>query len=167
VNKAPHPWTTAELKILRTHARLGADEVAERLGRGRRSVEAAASRFGVSLRRRGERRGSVLGQPRGVSLRRDLRDGLLQHGDLIAKRLQLDADAELCPACGLRPARVLRTGFCRTCHLQRLAELQREARAEHEAQRELWVERQRRHRARQGVPQSAPTAPGPVTAHLD
>lgn len=144
------PWTTFELRYMRTHAGDGAQAIAAALGRSKKSIEGAAHRTRISLRRPGSRRGAVLGQPRGVSLRREMREGLLQHGDLIAKRLQVDADAELCPACGLRPVRVRVTGFCRACHLRRLAELQREARAERKAQRWLWVERQRRHRDRRG-----------------
>ena len=150
MQKLHHPWTTGEVKTLRASAHLGARELAAHLGRTVGSVQGAARRFRISLRRRDERRGIVLGQPRNVSLRREMRQDLLVHGDLIAKRLQIDADAQLCPACAARPIRVRLTGLCRPCHLLRLAELQREARAEHKAQRRLWAERQRRHRDRRG-----------------
>ena len=68
--------------------------------------------------------------------------------EVLARRLQLDADAELCPLCVARPIRVAATGLCRVCHLRELAERHREALEELEAQRELWTARQQLKRAR-------------------
>jgi hypothetical protein len=145
------PWTTGELKILRDNARLGAREVACLLGRTPRSVEQAAHRNRISLRRPGCRSGTVLGQPRGVSLaagmRSDLVDGRVS-AELLASRMAIDDELPLCPVCGCRPARVPSTGFCRPCHLKRLAEVHREALSEIEAQQDLWAARQHLKRAR-------------------
>lgn len=144
-------WTTTDIRYLREHASLGAGELAQRIGRSPAAVKRAASRFGISLRRPGSRRGSVLGQPRGVSLRRELRADLVSgrvDQELLARRLRLDAEAELCPLCVARPIRVAATGLCRVCHLRELAEAHREALEELEAQRELWTARQQLKRAR-------------------
>jgi len=143
-------WTTGELQFLRDHAQLGADELARRMGRTRYSVECAAGRFRISLRPPGTRTGRLLGQPRGVSLRRDMREALLAHPDLVAERLRMDHDAELCPFCAVREIAVPSTGLCRPCHMRRLSQAHRDALAERDAGRELWAERQRLHRARAG-----------------
>jgi DNA repair exonuclease SbcCD ATPase subunit len=92
----------------------------------------------------------VLGQPQGVSLRRELRADLVGRVDqgLLARRLRLDAEAEICPLCVARPIRLTATGLCRVCHLRELAEAHREAIDELETQRELWTARQRLKRAR-------------------
>ncbi len=148
------PWTTTEIGILRENASLGATALAALLHRSEASVRRAAERHRISLRRPGERRGSVLGQPRGVSLKRQMRDDILcgmVDAAVLAERLRLDAEAELCPACGVRPVRVTTTGLCRACHLSRLADLHREALAEISAQKELWRERQTLHRAREAL----------------
>ena len=47
-----HRWTPAEVSYLTAHANEGAQAVADALGRSVRSVECAASRYRVSLRRR-------------------------------------------------------------------------------------------------------------------
>ena len=145
-------WTTIDIRYLREHASLGASELATRMGRSPVAVKRAASRFRISLRRPGSRRGSVLGQPRGVSLRRDLRTDLTGgrvDPEVLASRMKRDADAELCPLCVARPIRVAATGLCRVCHLRALAEAHREAIEELEAQRELWTARQQLKRARE------------------
>lgn len=54
-------WTTTDIRYLREHAGLGASELAIRMGRSPAAVKRAASRFRISLRRPGSRRGSVLG----------------------------------------------------------------------------------------------------------
>jgi hypothetical protein len=145
-------WTTTDIRYLREHASLGASELAMRMGRSPAAVKRAAGRFRISLRRPGSRRGSVLGQPRGVSLRRELRTDLTGgrvDPEVLATRMRLDADAELCPLCVARPIRVIATGLCRVCHLRELAEAHREAIEELEAQRELWTARQQLKRARE------------------
>jgi len=152
-------WTATDIRYLREHASLGADELARRMGRSPAAVKRAASRFGVSLRRSGSRRGSVMGQPRGVSLRGELRADLVSgrvDQEVLARRLRLDAEAELCPSCAARPIRVAATGLCRVCHLRVLAELHREALEELEARRDLWTARQQLKRARdKGKPEPA------------
>ena len=123
----------------------------QRLGRSPSSVRKAAYRYRISLRRPGSRRGVVLGQPRGVSLRRELREDLASgrvDPTVLARRMRLDEDAELCPSCAARPVRVRQTGLCRVCHLHRLEQAHREALAELEAQRGLWQSRQELKRAR-------------------
>lgn len=146
------PWTTAELRVLREDAILGVKALAEKLGRSAESVASQARRQRISLRRKGERRGSVLGQPRGVSLRKALRDDLVSgrvDAALVAERMRIDEEAEmLCPSCAVRPVRVESTGLCRPCHLNRLADAHHEALAELVAQRRLWRARQWLHRAR-------------------
>jgi hypothetical protein len=144
-------WTTTDIRYLREHASLGASELAIRMGRSPAAVKRAASRFRISLRRPGSRRGSVLGQPRGVSLRRELRADLARgrvDPEVLASRMKLNADAGVCPLCVARPVRVAATGLCRVCHLRELAEAHREAIEELEAQRELWTARQQLKRVR-------------------
>lgn len=136
---------------MRENASLGVVAVANMLNRTPSSVRNAARRQRVSLRRPGYRGGIVLGQARGLRLRADERDLLLKYGTLVAERMRIDGEAELCPACGRRPQRVRATGLCLACHKERLAEAHREVAAEIEAQRALWTERQRLHRARREV----------------
>jgi len=141
-----HPWTSAEILTLRTNATSGAAECARVLRRSVSSVTNAAHRMRISLRRKGSRSGSVLGQPRGVSLRRDVRDHLATHhlDELLAERMRIDEEAELCPNCGRRPVRVRTSGFCKSCHCRRLAELHREATDDEVAARAMWAARQAR-----------------------
>ena len=148
----PVDWNSAELQTLRAHASEGAAECARILGRSVSSVRQAAHRHRISLRRDGSRAGSVLGQPRGVSLRRDVRDTLVRgrRDELVAERMKLDAEAELCPACGHRPQRVPSTGLCLACHLSRLTELYEEATADEAAMQAAWAARQRRKAALDG-----------------
>ena len=147
-------WTTTDIRYMREHASLGAEELAKRMGRSPSAVKRAGSRFRISLRRPGSRRGSVLGQPRGVSLRPALRaDFACGRVDplVLAARMRLDAEAELCPKCVALPIRVASTGLCRVCHLRELAEAHREAIEELEAQRALWTARQQLKRVRERV----------------
>jgi hypothetical protein len=148
------PWTSSELATVRAQAHLGAARVADLLDRSVASVRSAAYRQRISLRRKGSRRGSVMGQPRGVSLPAELRRGLLRTrvAEAVAARVALDEEAALCPACAARPIRVASTGLCRVCHLRRLAEAHREQLAEVEARRALWSARQDLKRARDRLP---------------
>ena len=148
-------WTSRELRLLSDNAGLGANELAELLGRSPDSIRGAAYRSRISLRRPGSRQGSVLGQPRGVSLRgedirADILSGKVDPG-LLARRMRIDREAALCPSCGKRPIRVDATGLCRVCHLDRLSEVHLEALQEHDAERALWATRQALQRARRGV----------------
>jgi hypothetical protein len=139
-------WTTKDVAELRALAALGASECARILGRSITSVRCAACRHRISLRRPGSRRGLILGQPRGVSLRRDLREDLVRdrRDELLQERARLDAEAGLCPCCGIRPTRVASSGFCLTCHRNHLADLHSELLSDDEAMRRLWVARQAR-----------------------
>lgn len=133
-------WTTRDLAVIREHARLGAAAIAEMLGCTPRAVQNAAHRYRISLRRPGSRRGSVLGQPRGVSLRREIRDDLVTgrvDPEVLAERMRIDDEAEICPSCGSRPIRVRITGLCKVCHTGRLVEGHHESMDEICAQREL------------------------------
>ena len=144
-------WTSSELAALRSNAHRGAVECARLLERSVGAVKQAAYRHRISLRRSGSRSGAVLGQPRGVSLKRAMRDASLDgtvDPELVAARMRLDAGAALCPACTIRPVRVRATGLCRVCHLSHLAAQHREVLAEHESQRELWQARQQLKRSR-------------------
>ena len=56
------PWSTEELRTLRENAQHGAAAVAAMLGRSEAAIWSAAKRYRISLRRRGETRGKILGQ---------------------------------------------------------------------------------------------------------
>jgi hypothetical protein len=147
-------WTTGELRRLRELASLGAAAAAAQLGRSVASVKGAAKRHRISLRRHGSRRGSVLGQPRGVSLRRAIRDDLVSgtvDAELIARRMAADRDAELCPCCGWRPIRVKTTGLCTCCHRDILIERHRECIDELLARRQIDRLKQQTKRLRDGA----------------
>ena len=154
-------WTGADIVFLRRNAELGAGAIALHLGRSVVCVRVQASRLRISLRQPGSTRGSVLGQPRGVSIRRgDLAPELLEWlraagADPIARRRELEETVGLCPRCVARPARVLSSGLCVPCHLHELADAHREELAEElasqEAQRDLWAARQELCRARSGA----------------
>lgn len=143
-------WTSRELARLRKHAPLGVAGCAEVLGRSEASVRNAAHRHRISLRREGSRRGLVMGQPRGVSLRKALREELVG-GRLdgpMAERMRLDREAELCPSCAARPIAVPTTGLCGVCHTRALTQAHRDQLLLLEAKRALWTSRQQLKRAR-------------------
>lgn len=147
------PWTVRELEELRRLAPLGAAAAALALGRSVSSVELAAHRHRISLRRAGERRGSILGQPRGLRAEGELRrlregvlSGALDPAEVEARGAAVLLGADLCPACAARPPEVASTGFCRPCHLRALAHGAAHVRAETSARRAWDAERQRRHR---------------------
>ncbi len=153
--------------MLRAVAATGAEAAAIILGRSVASVRTAAARHRISLRQPGERRGLVLGQPRGQSwarLRdaadlavaaRTVREAILA-GEVDPARLErvarrallIASGAPLCPACATRPQERSTTGLCEDCHLRELARAHREDQSRQEAQRELWRERQRKTRDR-------------------
>lgn len=139
---------------MRDHARLGAVEVARLLGRSVSSVRRMASRQRISLRSSGERRGLILGQPRGMSLSEELRQDVVSgHVDdeILALRMALRQDAETCPACGRRPIEVRTTGFCVVCHKDRLTAAHLDEVEKLDAQRALWSSRQALCRARKAA----------------
>ena len=148
-------WTTGDIAFLRANAGLGAAELSRLMERSVWSVRQAAYRNRISLRRRGERRGTLLGQDRGLRLADVLPPEATADRKLAAlvlARQRIDERAELCPSCCVRPVRVRSTGLCVPCHRRRLAEVHRELLAEREATRELWQSRQalKRERDRTG-----------------
>lgn len=151
------PWTASELTRLRELAPQGAGIAAATLGRSEVSVRSQASRYGVSLRLEGERRGRILYAP-------DSRDGLEVIG-----RIRADAAAGLIDVarmerlvelvragvptcrCGSRPIENPRIGICRVCYLRdlrRAHELELEVRQEEKA---IDAVRARKHRAKRAV----------------
>jgi hypothetical protein len=91
-----------------------------------RSARLAAKRAGISLRGRGERRDRAASlnssDPRIARLPAAVLSGEVDPDRVVeAGRASLLPDAPVCPACGLRPATVTATGFCRPCHLRALA----------------------------------------------
>lgn len=159
----PRPWTTAELKLLQEQGHLGAKALAELLDRSTQSVKHVAHRHGISLRRRGERRGLLLGQPRRTSwktsadtipterLERIRQEALA--GDLNLEELYrrirediLNPHRPICPKCATRPQEKPATGLCQVCHYRELARAHRDHEALVDAKRELWRARQARSR---------------------
>ena len=147
-------WTTGELRTLRENAQLGAVAVGQLLGRSVNCVRLMAWRQRISLRSTGERRGLVLGQPRGVSLSREIREDLVSGRVdplLVAERMRVSSEAEICPACGVRPIEVRSTGWCTPCHMGRLTEAHLQELESIDAQRALWASRQALHRGRKAA----------------
>ena len=96
----------------------------------------------------------MLGQPRDVSLASEIRKDLVSgriDPEVIALRMQIDAQAELCPACGRRPVRVRATGLCVPCHKRTLIEKHHEAMDELVALREHNRVKQQAKRLRDAV----------------
>lgn len=139
---------------MREHAKLGAVAVAQLLGRSVTAVRRMASRQRISLRSSGERRGLVLGQPRGMRIGEQLRGDVVSgrvDAELLAQRMALRQDAETCPACGRRPIEVRATGFCTVCHKDRLTAAHLDEVEKLDAQRALWSSRQALCRARKAA----------------
>lgn len=139
---------------MREHAKLGAVAVAQLLGRSVTSVRRMASRQRISLRSSGERRGLVLGQPRGTRITEQLRADVVSgrvDDELLARRMALRQDAETCPCCGRRPIEVRTTGFCTVCHKDRLTAAHLDEVEKLDAQRALWSSRQALCRARKAA----------------
>ena len=147
------------MRQLRRLAHLGARECAQILGRSVWSVKQAAARNRISLRATGERRGLLLGQPRGYRLPREQREALLSgrnYDRLLAAYTDLMlGKGELCPACGKRPIST-RDGFCAVCHARRLADVAAERAAEAEERLRVWREVKRRSRALHEVSEATP-----------
>ena len=147
---ARRPWTCLEVRYLRQHAMLGAVALAAAMGRSRYSVEKAAVRFDVSLRRRDELRGRIAGQGRGQHISAEMRAALLHVRRVrdpavprkVCEACGRELAPDLCPWCGRRPIASLRTGLCRVCSAQVL----REAYENQLTKCELDAMRQRRHR---------------------
>ena len=124
------PWTSLEIERLSANRELGAVALAELLGRSVWSVKRAAYRFRISLRRPGDARGHVLGQPRTLKLSGKLRKAMGDSPDLYAERMRVSREAALCPSCAHRPTQVESSGLCRPCHVRHLEDLYRDAAGE-------------------------------------
>lgn len=158
-------WTSTEVAILRDNAGLGVAALSLILGRSVKSVETAAARHRISLRKPGERRGKILGQPasgrwvdqpadssRLAAIRADVLSGLVSMGDLerrIRERIHGPA-RPLCPSCGQREQEKASTGLCEPCHLRELARAHRDEVDRQAARRDLWQARQEKHRSKRG-----------------
>lgn len=156
------PWSTEELRTLRENAQHGAAAVAAMLGRTEAAVWSAAKRYRISLRRRGETRGKILGQRGAWSaisaidgarldlIRTEVLGGILDVAVLEARIREEHHGPRrpICPACGQRPQERPATGLCEVCHLRELARAHRDEVERREARRELWQARQDKHRRR-------------------
>lgn len=159
----PREWTTKEIAELRRLAPMGAACAADVLGRSVAAVTGQAHKHRISLRRDGETRGLILGQPRGVSftqgafrtrallqLREDVLAGRVDMVRMERRARLLTRGAQLCPTCTRRPVEVDVTGLCEDCHLQVLADTHALEADRLEAERRLDRERQRKHRRKAG-----------------
>jgi hypothetical protein len=102
----------------------------------------------VSLRRAGERRGSILGELPARRLPAELRTAVLVgFVDQHAAELRAGSSGDLCPAC-VRRSIATRSGLCEPCHLSRLAAGHREEIAVAAGRREVDAARALKYRAR-------------------
>lgn len=158
-------WTSNEISLLKQNAHLGAETVALLLDRSVASVKAAANRYRISLRPPGNKRGIVLGQPRGVRWMEQIKHGISAdrlasiRQEALAGELDLTALEErirtrgdrsrpTCPSCATRPQEHTATGLCGVCHMRALAQAHRENHIVDDAKRELWRAKQEASRAR-------------------
>jgi hypothetical protein len=161
--KNKRAWTSAEVATLRKHADLGVRALAELLDRSPESITLAAHRYRISLRRKGERRGKILGQTgrwidgtpgadpvRLAVIREEALAGMI---DLAALEQRVRDHVHgprrpLCPSCGQREQERPTTGLCEVCHLRLLAQMHRDEVERRDARRELWQSRQEKSRAK-------------------
>lgn len=159
-------WTSGEIVIMRQNAHLGAQAVATILGRSLTAVKRKAQKERISLRKAGERRGLLLGQPRGQSWAhetvsgidpgrlRTIREGAISReldlGNLEARVRDaiLKRNRPLCPWCATRPIERVTTGLCEPCHWRELARAHRDSIERDAARRDLDAARQEASRAR-------------------
>lgn len=162
-------WTSQELAILRQNAHHGAEYIAQVLNRSLPSVKRQAQRHRISLRKPGERRGIILGQPGRVrwaeqvragvpierleQLRQQVLDGQVDMATLEAKvRERIHGRPKpLCPACSERPQERSTTGLCEVCHWRELARAHRLEADRAAARRDLDAARQEASRARRAA----------------
>jgi ribosomal protein L37AE/L43A len=162
-------WTSQELATLRNQAHLGAEYVAQVLNRSVPSVKRQAQRHRISLRKPGEGRGIVLGQPRGVKWVDQVRAGVpierlnllreqVVSGEIDMATLERKAREAVegkpkptCPACSQRPVERSTTGLCEVCHWTYLARAHRDEADRAEARRRLDAARQEKSRAMRGT----------------
>lgn len=162
-------WTSQELATLRSNAHLGVEVVAQILGRTPKAVRRMAQRHRISMRRPGETRGLVLGQPAGVRWAEQARAGVpLERLQLLREQLvkgevdmaTLEEKAReavygkpkpTCPSCGQRPIERSTTGLCEVCHWTYLARAHRDEADRADARRRLDAARQEKSRAIRGT----------------
>lgn len=152
------PWTSADVQTLRENGHLGVTTVSLLLGRSSSAVRMQAHAFRISLRRQGERRGLVIGQPRGQAIlpriRGDIVDGRVSD-EAIAARMQLIQESTLCPVCCARPIEVPTTGWCLHCHRASLVAAHLQELEKLDSQRALWASRQALCRGRRAAGEEA------------
>jgi hypothetical protein len=133
-------WNTSEIAFLRANRELGAGALAELLDRSPRSVQSAAFRARISLRRPRDARGRLFGECVGVGLE-ELRATIAGEAPAhFSARMDECREDELCPDCGHRPVQVERAGLCGPCYVRVLACRARDARDELEQARRLLTE---------------------------
>lgn len=163
------PWTAQEIVVLRSQAHHGAEFISKALGRSIASVKRQAQRHRVSLRKAGETRGLILGQPAGVKWAEQVRAGVplerltmireqILAGEVDMATLERKAREAVegkpkptCPACGQRPIERSTTGMCEVCHWQYLARAHRDEADRADARRRLDAARQEKSRAIRGT----------------
>lgn len=162
-------WTSSEIKILKENASIGIKALTLLLGRSPGSIKAAANRYRISLRPASERRGIILGQPRGVVWMDQVKSGISAERLAQIKQEALDGVLDLatleervraarsgrskpvCPSCVARPQEHSSTGLCGVCHMRALAQAHRENHIVDDAKRELWRAKQEASRARRST----------------
>jgi hypothetical protein len=143
-------WNTAEVDELRrlAEAGLGTAAIAAALERTEGSVRQQASRHRISLRRAGERRGSIMGELPHRRLEPELREAVfLGVTDPRSAESRAHARGDLCPGCSSRPIST-RSGFCDVCYLSRLIQGHRDELAVAGARLELDAARAMKYRQR-------------------
>jgi hypothetical protein len=147
-------WSTSELRELRelAEAGIGVEAIAAALERTSGAVRQQASRHRISLRKAGERRGSIMGELPHRRLEPELREAVfLGVTDPRSAERRSRAGGELCPGCAVRPSNT-RSGLCDVCHLQRLIQGHRDelavagARLELDAARAMKYRQRKQHR---------------------
>ena len=163
-------WTSKDVAYLRKHAADGVEALAQALGRSPRSLRNMAHKERISLRKSGERRGLLIGQPRGtvwadlrhhgvsalrlMAIKDETLDGTLDLAALERALAEITRGHTrmVCPNCGTRYVERNTSGWCAPCHFRMLARLHLDEIAKHEAQRELWAARQESSRSRRKTP---------------
>lgn len=143
-------WSTRELERLRELAAAGAGlaAIAAELGRSPGSIRSRAHALRISLRRAGERRGSIIGELPDRRLPADVRAAVfLGTTDPLAVERRTYASRELCPSCAMRPIST-RAGYCEVCHLRELTQGHRDEIAVVSGRREVDAARAAKYRAR-------------------
>lgn len=162
MSKGQKDWTTEELRLLKSSAKLGVESCAILLGRSEQSIKQAAKRYRISLRQQGSRGGILLGQPRGTAwmnqigmdperlaaIRQEAIAGDVDIAELEQRiRDHLDGAIATCPSCARRPVERPATGLCEPCHMTLLARAHRDEADRRQARRDLDAARQEKARS--------------------